>query len=602
MLNRGVFTVLLVGLLVAAIGFRWLEVRRIPAFFTHDELHYVSEARSLAIQGSDLTGTWQPWQLRPTNPLYAELPSLILSPGSLLFSDVFAQARFTPLMLGILLPLLLGGITWRLTHSAVSGWATVILGWWNPWLFQFSRMSFDALLSLFFYALAILLLLQRSPRWRLLSLLPWALAFFQYQGLKLIFLPLLLVSAAYLLWTEWPAGQLGIAGRWRRWLGVLKTHFWPVLLVLSAGFLLFSWYLWRLPSQSAGQRVNDLIFFNQDLLASRVNEQRRLSLADPLLMVTANKLTVISHEFLIKYTQTFDPTLLFVRGESVRNPFSVWTRGIFYPLDLVLIGAGLLSLWSRSARRPAAVLLLAWAMIAPLPVAVNSIDTWVMFRGAWLVPTVLVLAGIGVGAIWEYRHHPWLRLGLVAFGLLYATLVGLFLHEYFFRYPVYATKGTAFAQRVLANYMQRLPAETEVVVLVDEARFVFLSYLVYNNLIQPQNLVAIGQAMRQSQYQLGRVRFTTDCLDVSQLATDKVIVNNSVNVTCEQRPLPPLTKPYAKIVSPLDNGALFTIYNDRVCHPHALRPFIHLVDREALDVERLSTPRFCDLLFSKPVE
>lgn len=582
----------------ASFIFRLSFLRTTPAYFSHDEIHYVTEAQSVAIAGQDLTGTWRPWQLRPSNPLYAELPSSVMAISTALFSDPFWKARVMSVVLGVILPLVLGGIGWKLTGKRGVFYLTAVIGLLNPWLFQFSRLSFDVLYSLFFYSVGILALLTLRARWRLLSLVPLLLGFFQYQGLKLIFLPMLVVTVGYILWQDFefpPKKNLWKELR-KTFLPLLKKHL-DLLAVLGICLIVFAWYVSVLSSQSAGQRVNDMIFFNENLLSSRVNEYRRVALATPLDKVFANKFVVIIQEFLIKYLEGLSPKQLFIQGESVRNPFAVWTRGIFHHIDIILVGVGALALILEKKWRKVGLLLLAFVLIAPLPVAINSIDTWIMFRGAWIVVAGIII--MGVGAWYGLTHVP--RVITVIFIGVYLIGVASFGYEYFYRYPIYSTKGTAFAERVMANYIYRLPKDKQVYVLVDESMFVFESYLAYNKLITKENLPAIQDAMKNKTYRLGNVEFATDCLDMSKLNENTVIINNSNNVTCDGKPAK-LDIPYAKHPSPIDNGVLFTMLNDPICSKFALQPYIHVTDRDILDVESLSDQVFCDRLFSKPVE
>jgi len=574
-----------------------VALRTTPAMFSHDELHYISEAQSIAISGSDLTGTWRPWLLKPTSPLYAELPSTIMAVGSFLFSDTFLKARAVSIFLGVLLPVILGGIGWNLTGKRGVFWTTLLLSLINPWLFQFSRMSFDALLSVFFYSTGILGVLALPKKWRWSAIVAFALGFYQYQGLKIIFLPLVLLTLGYVIWRDWPEkARFSFSSIVK----VFRTHFVDILVIGIVSLAVFGWFIKELPSQSAGGRVNDILFFNDAFLSQKVNNQRLLSLDNPLGKFSVNKATVIIQEFLIKYGQTYDPSQLFIRGESVRNPFSVWARGMFYPLDVLLLGAGVIALLRQKKWLKQSLLLLGFVVIAPLPVAVNSVDTWVMFRGSWMIPTFLLIMGIGAYYFFEACHR-WQRLVFVVVLAIYSLAVLSFADEYFYRYPIYSTKGTSFAERVVASYIHRLPPETKVVVLVDEARFVFQSYLVYNNLITTENLPAIKQAMTSSVYTLGNVTFATDCLDSKQFEPNTIFINNSINVTCDQLPIK-MTMPYSKIPSLIDNGSQFTIYNDQICDKYALRPYIHVTDRQYLDVESLSIVNFCDQLFSKPIE
>ncbi len=584
----------LVVLLATSVFLRVIFLRTTPAIFSHDEVHYIDEAQSIALSGSDLTGSWRPWYLRPTSVLYAELPSTIMSPGSLLFSDPFWKARAVSVFLGVLLPVVIAGIAWSLTRKKEVFWTTLIVSLFNPWIFQFSRLSFDPLFSLFFYSLGIFCLIALRPRWRMISLLPFFLGFFQYQGLKIIFLPLVVITTGYVIWRDCSGTSLTL----KSVVKTIRSQLWDVLLVAIFGLALFGFYIVRLPSQNAGQRLHDILFFNETYLSQHVNDQRRIALADPVVQVSTNKVTVIIQEFLIKYFQTFDLSQLFVRGESVRNPFSVWTRGIFFPIDVLLIGAAIFALATQKKWRKEGLLLIGFVLISPLPVALNSIDTWVMFRGSWLVVSLLLMIGIGA---WQLIQ-AWPKILLVGVGVVYLITVVSFTHEYFIHYPIYSTKGSGFAERVLSNYIQRLPKDKKVVVLVDESRFVFESYLAYNNLVTQENLPAIHKAMTESVYKLGNVEFTTDCLDQKLVADGTIVINSSVNVTCDQKPFQLSNTHYAKIASLIDNGAQFTIYIDSICVKYALRPYTHVTNRKFLDAEKLSEHDFCDGLLSKPIE
>jgi len=129
-----------------------------------------------------------------------------------------------------------------------------------------------------------------------------------------------------------------------------------------------------------------------------------------------------------------------------------------------------------------------------------------------------------------------------------------------------------------------------------------MSYLAYSPELNAQNLTQIQQSMNSSIYKIGNVEFATKCFDAQQLQPGTIIINNGINVPCDLKNTARPNVPYAKIPSLMDNGALFTVYNDPVCSKYVLQPYVHVTKRKQLDVEHLDNEEFCTSLLSKPVE
>ncbi|HYD35336.1 MAG TPA: hypothetical protein VD999_04675 [Vitreimonas sp.] len=591
-------TLLWLGLWVVAVVMRFWQLGSIPATVVHDEIIYAAQAQSIAVSGSDLTGTWRPWHFRPAHILYAELPATVMAPAAVIISDPLVAARAAQAIIGSLLPFILAGLSYHLFKNKSVALTTAVLAVLNPWLFQFSRLSFDAIFSLFFYFSGIYVWLA-APKWHKLWALPLLiLGFFQYQGLKIIFPALIAITLVY----DCREAITAISIKKLSW-NKLKTqlsNYLPDLLIVLCCAAIFLWYIANLASQSASQRVGDMIFFNEDYVSSLVNEERRLSLVSPLNTLFSNKATVIGYQLLLKYARAFEPYHLFLTGENVRNPFSVWTAGIFYPIDILLIGAGLFYVWHVTKWRPQAYFITALILIAPLPSAVNSLDSWIMFRSSFLFPLLIMLAALGLELL---RNHKklWLFAGIV---LIYSGCVVWFQYQYWVRYPIISTKGSALAERVVNNYVARVQKDHpqhRFIVLGDESEFRFNSYLFFNRLITADNMPAIQQTMSDHSYQLGNVRFVTDCIDLTQLNDTTTIISEASNTFCNSgtKADVPTAISVTNIPSLFDSGAIYKVYNDQLCSTETMQGFSQITDLKHLQVEKLDTPEFCRALLTK---
>ncbi|MEN8253446.1 MAG: glucosyltransferase domain-containing protein [Patescibacteria group bacterium] len=558
---------------------RFYNLESIPPAITHDEIYYAAEAKSIAVSGSDTSGTWRPWSLQPAHALFAELPGTIMAPAAFIFpnSPVLA-ARATHAFLGSLFPLILAVVALSLFKDKKLALITAMITAFNPWFFQFSRMGFDAILSLFFYFLGLLILLNTKKYWRLLSLPILFLGFFQYQGLKIIFPPLIFLFVAYLFSIDYDKKK-----------SLFKNIIFQKssLIILLLSLLLFITYIFNLSSQSAAGRVDDLIFFNRDLLSQELFAIKQASIPNFSQRIFTNAISTVASYAVKGYVSSFDPILLFVHGETVRNPSSVWTVGNFHLFDAILILIGFVYAWTLKKWRKAMIFIVSLILIAPLPVAINSVDIWVLYRSSLLYPLLIILSSIGFYFLWQKNR-------LIKFFLIIVYLLSIssFLYQYFYRYPVYSTKGKYFAKRVLANHIKRSPDNQKYIILADESEFLFSSLLVFNNLINKENILAINTAMQNQDYNLSKINIQDNCIDLSQIDKASTIVADDSVTFCADAVKDQVVGRNTSIVSLLDGGWIYRIYNDQVCGDYELERFLKL-EENLLAVEKLNQEIFC---------
>ena len=581
-LPRFSITGIYVLVFIFSFSIRAFLIESIPSSLTHDELYYVAQARTLAVDGRDPTGSWRPWFLTSAHPLFAELPGVLMAPAALLFTNSLLAARITHVLVGSLIPIVLALLAQSLFKNRGVTIATLLLASINPWLFQQSRQSFDPLFGMFFYLLGMAWLLRSQKWWRLGAIGFFALGFFQYQGFKVLLLPFYGITAAYIWLTTDSKRSIKTSD-------TLSLIAGGVLL----GLLLLS-FVTRITSQQAASRINDFIFFDQPYLATKVVEHRQGSIPSLITPWYSNWLTQTANHIWFRAADSINIVQLFVRGESSRNPTSVWSMGSLYPVDGVLILVGFAVLWSSSKWRKQSYFLLAWFLISPLPSVINSNDSWPFLRSSFLIPCFIFLAAVGVVHIWDSatKYRSLIRSGLI---LAYLLFVSIFTYEYILRYPIYASGGKYMLERVVSSYGSRLPPDKKLVVLISEAEFQFYAYLIYNRLITTNTINDIHADFQNRSYTMGNVTIKTDCLKQDMLSDENniFIVDDTVQ-TCESPKENNIFR--LRMHSLTTDSPLLTVYNDPICrNVNLVRKYPLSLD--VLKIEKIKNETFCGLFF-----
>ena len=573
--KRWVFPVFVLTILLFSFAVRIYKLNAIPSIVSHDEIYFLVKAKTISLTGTDPTGTWRPSNFTPANPLFAELPGTVMAfAAKLLPRDPLFAGRLTSAIMGTLLPLVLGGIVFELSKSKRLFATTFLLASLNPWIFQFSRMSFDSFFSLFFYFSGFYVLLRLSGYRQLWAIVPFVLGFFQYQGLKVVFLPFILIAVL-------PA--------------VLKKNR-PAWLFLGIMLIFFAWQVVRISQQAVSSRVSDTIFSHRSDFQLAAGVQQQQSIENTLQRTFVNTYTVMARSAAQAYLASFDPQLLFVHGEARRNPFSVWSLGIFHLLDAPLIVIGLVALWREKRHRVLAWTATLLVLVGPVPSTIQTNDIWIMFRSSLLFLSLVFFAGYGVYVVSKLHRSIFV---IVLGG--YLLLVAQFFYEYFFRYPIYGTEGKYFAERVLGEYIRRTPKSRTVSVYADEKYFVFLEILLTANLITADTMQELQHSLQSGRYAVANFTVDTACLPSGLDWNTTTVVTDSTTVACEdnQSLTDFQSSPPSAIASLIDSGAIFTVYNDQLCAQQGLGNSL-FVRKNVFDFSKLSDQEFCRSFFVSP--
>lgn len=563
-------------LLIFALVIRFWKIDHLPSVISHDEIFYPTQAKTLAVNGHGVNGIWQPFSLTPETELYAELPGLVMMPAAkLLPNQPILAARITHVLFGTILIFILAALAYELSKSHRVAFYTAFLACFNPWLFQFSRLGFDSLFSLFFYTSGLLIFIKAKHFQKLWSISIFILGFLQYQGLKIIFLPLITLATLYDL-SKSNFSLKEIKKTWQKYL--------PSLIVLITAITVFIVYSINVHSQSAGNRLNFLVWSDEKYLEQSTSVSRQQSFDSALGEIYPNKETVIVERLVEQYFNSLDLKQWFFNLEIVRNPFAVYQHGLFYWLDFPLIILGLIFVFREKKLKSTALFLTGSLLIAPLPSAVVSTGSWLVFRASFLVPVFLILMGFASANL--SRELPKLLFYLIA--IVYLLLVGRFFYQYFYTYPISGTRDQYFAERLVAQYIKRNP-DKKIVVTAPEPIFVFQEILVFNNLINKTNIDQINKAFQNKTYELNNFQVLGERCVPTVIPDGTIYISHSNSRPCEGLDSP---LRYTQLPSLIDGGGIYRIYNDLSCSDFSLSRF-PTIREDLFDLDKLENQEFC---------
>ena len=571
-----------IGLLIFLIWSRFYQLQLLPASLTHDETVYAIQAKSYSLQGKDLMQTHYPWQIDPIHPMYAEWPATIMSLGFLISENSLWAAHFSSALMGIIFPFFFGWLLWGIWKNKELALIGVVVTAINPLIWQFSRLSYDTWYSTFFYLAggAIFLNLKGKYRWWSLPLL--IIGFFQYQGLKLLLFP---------------------------WMGLLFLLINPSLkkikanllkstgmIIVSTVILSLTYGLILLPNQQTDNRLSTTIFSGSKTVLEQVNADRRLSLLSPLNKYLTNKVTHGGWFMIDRFLGAFNPNLLFRFGEPSTSGFAVWTHGIFYLIDAILVILGITILLSQKKLRRSGVLILISVVAFSLPNLINTMSQWHLPRTFLAYVMLLILISWGGWVVWQDKFWRIVMSGI------YLISISYFSYQYFYRYPVTHLDAGTWDEKIAANYAGLASTDKEVWIYSDTPEMTFYNYLLYQNQIRSENLDKVKTTVEQNStaivkhYTINHVTVTNDCVDIvkdrvhvweighSFCRTEDAIILEKQKLVKENR---------LSIPAVLDSGEAYRIAGDTLCQSYQLPSFVHLQKIQDLNISQMSTQQFC---------
>jgi 4-amino-4-deoxy-L-arabinose transferase-like glycosyltransferase len=566
-------------IIACAIFTRTAFLSEAPIALNHDEVTFVANAKAVALTGRDLSGTWSPFSLTPISYGYpmSELPPLIVSPFlGILQSSPFA-ARLPYALFSVLLVVVLYFIGRKL-FGEKEAIAIGLVAAFNPWGIMFGRTAFDSPLAVFFYMLALLFILYLKNWKILLTFIPLFIAFYSYIATKIIFIPF----AVIICYLSYVVNQ--------------KKYLKYYLLVCLACIVLITGFLFSLKSSSTGVRLSEIETPFSSNITAEVNNERNLSIINPLTPVFSNKVVLYVKDFSQKYVGAFSPDYLFFNGDSNLH-LSLWFHGYFYYLDLIFLVIGFYILFKKNKQYFLAILGL--LLIAPLPSAFHTQEATYVTRGVLLFPIFILLIGLGVASFINLFHQRFRQVLVFLLFVLYGFLFLNFLNIYLFRSPLYNSEGVDFSSRVLSRYVT-LAAQTgrSVTIYNNEPDALYKDYLFYANVYTKQNAAEVAKHFQQHDFSLNNVYFKAGCPKDSSV-TGKSAIIVAISSDCNSGKIS--NTDFVGIAQLSDGALVHKIYFDTLCKQYSLSSLpprnINFFD---FNLESLTTKTFCEKFIAAP--
>lgn len=557
-------------IIVLSAMFRLSYIDRIPNAISGDELHYVMTAKSVWLTGHDISGSWNPWSLLwfryPPNEHQAELPYLLHLPISPFpFSLFLIKLPFALLSVGIVV--IIFAIASQLFGAPI-GIASAAVAAINPWLIVMGRNSYEATPAMFFYLLALWVII-RTKKWRILwTIVPLVFAFYSYIATKVILVPF--VAGISLL---------AYSKHGKRYLTqyVILCAF---AILLAGGFFVLT------KTDPSGSRLGDLFTPQSPAVAEAVNHIRKTAIASPLLSFIINKYTVYFQLILPKLFRIFSPSYLFVEGDQFFLP---GRQSFFYYLDAIFLFIG--TVWMFAKHKNYSWMLWLLILIGAIPQIININTGDFSIHLTMLFPFFIPF--IGAGIVETVRSVP-KRISYLLLGcciVLYAMNLANFSIIYFSQYPLVGKDN--FAMRTLTRYLRLTKAhQVPAIVYTTSAPDVFQKYIVYSDSMTKQTIPRFSSMLWSPSITFDGVQFVPCGERVPQSSTATTRIYDASCGKIQEGT-------HTSITTLVDGGETYKIFDDAVCRTYQLKQYPDHFSLNNFDIERLSEKQFCETYISQ---
>ncbi len=471
-MNKRTILILLSILSVAAF-LRFYKLTLIPPSLEWDEVSTGYDANSILKTGRDQYGHFLPLTFRSLDdykpPLYT-----YLTVGSIaIFGWNDFAVRFPAAFLGVLAVLTTFGMTQALFKNKKLSLLTALFLAISPWHVNFSRLALETNSTIFFTTAGMWAFIKglRSGKYLPLASIFFGLDLFLYHNAR-VFIPFISVILILLYWKD---------------LWTQKKY------VFISAFIAFVFVIALLPiiTSTAGlMRFQGTSIFTSAVsletaeLKQTYQHWRQVDTEHNEGLIGSifhNSKTLFTLLILKNYLTHFDPNFWVFTNDSFRH--HAGAVGLLYIVDLPLIYIGTTYMLQQKNKQ-AGLLILAWALIAPIPASLTR-DVPHALRSEIFLPTLQIAIAFAFCWIQTYFARKNLRRKVIIAFLLvgYFLNSSFFIHQYYVHfnedtseYWVYGRREAALFAESIKDKYDRILVSTK----LEQPQAFFLYYLKYD--------------------------------------------------------------------------------------------------------------------------
>lgn len=441
---------LLVLILILAFSLRVFKITTIPPSLNWDETSIGYNAYSILKTGKDEWGEFMPIHFKSFGEY--KLPSQIYAsiPAIAIFGLNEFGVRITPVIYGTLTVLLLYLLLQRLYnlhHISLIGSFLLAV---SPWHIQLTRGSFESSFSLFWFLMAVWLLVKGlknppkgevNPKWIIISMIPFVISVYTYNTAR-VFTPMFLfvfylVNAKYLI-KNFKFGLLGFVT-------------FVVLALPIVPFVL---------SGDASARYKLVSITDDKGLIPRIEERRNLSKLPPIVTkLIHNRYTYNTYYFSKNYFAHFTPDFLFLKGAGHRQ-HHVQGIGELYWVQAPFLLFGFYLLLKR--KDESLKILLPWLLLAFVPVSMTNDSIPNALRTLIAVPVYQIITAVGLYEFVKLKKYTKIVIGIsvILFGLNFY----LFSTNLYTLYPIRYSRDWQYGNKEVVEYIKNNQDQYDLIV------------------------------------------------------------------------------------------------------------------------------------------
>lgn len=424
--------IIFAAILILAAILRFYKLGQAPPSISWDEAAVGYNAWTILNWGKDDWGKTMPLIFKSFEDDKHPVHIYLTVPTVAIFGLNEFSVRASSALFGVLNVAIIFFLARRIFGNSWAGLIASLVLAISPYNIHFSRFNHELNFAIFFFMLGFYLILKGIKKKNYLIVLGFAslgLDLLAYQSAEVVVPPLVLLIILF-YFTD---------------LMKIKKYFFGGLLI----FFLFVSLFFVEPALLGGAR-----------LTQTSSPQERT-------------IQAISK----KYMEHFSYNFLFVQGDS--NPRLSAQTGTFYKVDIIFLTVGLLALiWGIFRGKKEYLIVLAWALLAPIPASVSS-EAPHAARAMFMTGSWHLIAALGVLTIIGMFRNKYLKtaVGIVIAGVLALSLFK-FLQNYFGIYTQRYAIEWQYGMKQIVEYVKKHP-EYDEVYMTAERQQPYIFYLFY---------------------------------------------------------------------------------------------------------------------------